>query len=86
VDTPGYMEGTSEQDDMNLVVDYMESLLHQTSSVTTLEDSEVIGVVSGSGGILVDVVLYLLPPCKSALNTTTLLLLTISRPGYNKGR
>ncbi|KZM19813.1 uncharacterized protein EKO05_0004233 [Ascochyta rabiei] len=62
VDTPGYIEGRSEQDDMNLVVEYVESLLHQTASMTTLEDGKMVEVVSGSGGILVDVVIYLLPP------------------------
>jgi hypothetical protein len=65
VDTPGYIHDSSEQDDMNLVVEYLESLLHQTSSVTTMEEGEIIGVISGSGGILVDVVLYLLPPSES---------------------
>ena len=64
MDTPGYVEAGSEQEDMGLVVEYLESLLHQTASVTTMEDGEMIGVVSGSGGILVDVVLYLLPPSK----------------------
>jgi hypothetical protein len=64
VDTPGYLEGSSEQDDMNLVIKYLESLLHQTASITNLADGELVGVISGSGGILVDVVLYMLPPSK----------------------
>ncbi|KAF1933929.1 uncharacterized protein M421DRAFT_414979 [Didymella exigua CBS 183.55] len=64
VDTPGYVEGSLEHDDMNLVVEYLESLLHQTASVTNMEDGEIVGVISGSGGILVDVVLYMLPPNK----------------------
>lgn len=62
VDTPGYLAGSSEQDDMSLVVEYLESLLQQTASITNLEDGELVGVISGSGGILVDVVLYMLPP------------------------
>lgn len=62
VDTPGYIEGSSEQDDMNLVIEYLESLHHQTASITNLEDGELVGVISGSGGILADVVLYMLPP------------------------
>lgn len=64
VDTPGYVEGNLEQDDTDLVIDYLESLLHQTASVTSLDDGEIVGLISGSGGILVDVVLYLLPPSK----------------------
>ena len=62
VDTPGYLDGSSEHEDMNLVVEYVESLLHQTASVTNMEDGELVGLISGSGGILVDVVLYMLPP------------------------
>ena len=62
IDTPGYAEGSSGQEDTDLVVNYLESLLHQTASVTTLDDGEMVGLVSGSGGVLVDAVLYLLPP------------------------
>ena len=63
VDTTGYSQDSAEKD-MSMVVDYVESLLYQTSSVTTLEDNDVLGVVSGSGGVLVDVVIYLLPSSK----------------------
>ncbi|KAJ4374015.1 hypothetical protein N0V83_002754 [Neocucurbitaria cava] len=62
VDTPGCGPGASEKDDMNLVVDYVESLLYQTSSIPSMEDGDVLGVVSGNGGVSIDVVLYLLPP------------------------
>jgi hypothetical protein len=64
VDTPGFTRGSTERDDMDLVIDYIESLLLQTSSVTTMEDSDVLGVVSGIGGVSIDVVFYLLPPGK----------------------
>ncbi|KAH8723942.1 Septin-domain-containing protein [Phaeosphaeriaceae sp. PMI808] len=64
VDTPGFSRGPTEKEEMDLVVDYVESLLLQTSSVTTMEDSDVLGVVSGNGGVSIDVVLYLLPPNK----------------------
>ena len=66
MDTPGYGPDLLEKDDMNLVVDYVESLLYQTSSVPSMEDSDMLGIVSGSGGVSVDVVLYLLPPSKSS--------------------
>lgn len=62
VDTPGFSRGTSEKKDIDKVLNYVESLLLQTSSVTTMEDNDVLGVVSGSGGVAVDVVFYLLPP------------------------
>ncbi|KAF2109156.1 Septin-domain-containing protein [Lophiotrema nucula] len=62
IDTPGFAKGASNGDDTGLVANYVESLLHQTSSVTSLEDSDLLGVVSGRSGVHVDVVFYLLPP------------------------
>ena len=50
---------------MDLVIHYLESLFCQTSSIHTLGDSDILGVASGNGGVLVDVVLYLLSPSKS---------------------
>lgn len=47
---------------MDLVISYLESLFCQTSSVHTLEDSEILGLVSGVGGVSVDIVFYLLSP------------------------
>ncbi|KAF2867894.1 Septin-domain-containing protein [Massariosphaeria phaeospora] len=62
VDTPGFKKDVTGLDDINLVVDYVESLLFQTSSITALEDNDVLGVVSGTGGVSVDLVVYLLSP------------------------
>ncbi|KAF2476193.1 uncharacterized protein BDR25DRAFT_252050 [Lindgomyces ingoldianus] len=62
IDTPGYKRGSSSTDEMNLVVEYVESLLHRNALTDSMEDSELLGVVSGNGGIQVDVVLYLLSP------------------------
>ncbi|EMD89827.1 hypothetical protein COCHEDRAFT_1225432 [Bipolaris maydis C5] len=64
VDTPGYFPGPTEADDIGTVVNYVESLFYQTSSVVSLEDSDALGLVSGNGGVLVDVVIYLLAPGK----------------------
>ncbi|USP82675.1 hypothetical protein yc1106_09949 [Curvularia clavata] len=64
VDTPGYSPGPTEGEDMGAVINYVESLFYQTSSVISLEDSDALGLVSGSGGVLVDVVIYLLSPGK----------------------
>lgn len=64
VDTPGF-KPASKADDMNHVIDYVESQLYQTTSMTTLDDNDLVGIVGGNGGISVDVVLYLLPPGKS---------------------
>jgi hypothetical protein len=47
---------------MDTVVDYVESLLYHTASVTAMDDSDVLGLVSGNGGASIDLVIYLLPP------------------------
>lgn len=64
VDTPGYTTSSASaaQEEQNLVVEYIESLLHQNISPASMEDSELLGVVSGNGGVQVDVVFYLLSP------------------------
>jgi hypothetical protein len=64
VDTPGYSGDDSKAEDIGRVIDYVEGLLYQTTSVSSMDDSDLFGVISGSGGIAVDVVLYLLPPRK----------------------
>lgn len=64
VDTPGISSRSCEEDAASAIVSYVESLMHQTASIHTLDESDVLGVVSGSGGVLVDVVIYLLPPGK----------------------
>lgn len=65
MDTPGYSGDASKAEDMGRVIDYIENLLYQTTAVSSMDDSDLVGVISGSGGIVVDVVLYLLPPRKS---------------------
>jgi hypothetical protein len=67
IDTPGYGKAAPNTDEHNLVVDYVESLLYQNASVTSMEDSDLLGVISGSGGVQVDVVFYLLSPSKWTL-------------------
>jgi hypothetical protein len=69
---------------MNMVIDYVESLLYQTSSLTTLEDSDAVGMVSGCGGVLIDAVIYLLPPSKSIGRSLCTVLIPV-RPGYSQG-
>ncbi|KAF1975473.1 hypothetical protein BU23DRAFT_579115 [Bimuria novae-zelandiae CBS 107.79] len=62
VDTPGYSADSSKAEDIGRVVDYVESLFYQTTSVISMDENDLVGVISGSGGIAVDVVFYLLPP------------------------
>lgn len=64
MDTPGYSATASSVDEQNLVVEYVESLLRQTSSVGSMDDSDVIGIIGGSGGVQVDLILYLMKPSR----------------------
>jgi hypothetical protein len=74
VDTPGYRTGTPSVDDQNLVVDYVESLLYQNASISSMEDSDLVSVISGSGGVQVDLVFYLLSPGNDFSSSSGLLL------------
>jgi hypothetical protein len=57
VDTPGHgMSGAADQ-----VVHYLEGLLHRNASFSSVNDSELLTVLSGGGGVQVDVVLYMFP-------------------------
>ena len=58
VDTPGF----TSPEDQNLIVEYVESLFYKNAAVTAMEDSDLVGIISGNGGVQVDVVFYLLDP------------------------
>jgi hypothetical protein len=58
VDTPGHgKSGATDQ-----VIRYVESLLHRNASITAITDSELLNVLSGGGGVQVDVVLFMVSP------------------------
>ncbi|TID12924.1 hypothetical protein E6O75_ATG10108 [Venturia nashicola] len=57
IDTPGSSPTWTEEH----VVRYIESLLLKNASITTLSDSELLNALSGSGGVQVDVVIYVVP-------------------------
>ncbi|KAF2197820.1 hypothetical protein GQ43DRAFT_423752 [Delitschia confertaspora ATCC 74209] len=62
VDTPGFGRSSSATKEIIAVVDYVESLLVQNATVGTMDDNDLLGVISGNGGVQVDVVIYLLSP------------------------
>lgn len=62
IDTPGFGKGTTNAEDINLVIDYVESLMYQNASLPSMEDTDLLAVIGGHGGLQVDLVLYLLPP------------------------
>ncbi|KAK1968072.1 heat shock protein [Colletotrichum sublineola] len=65
VDTPGYQETCRPVDTVNQVSQYVESHL-QKNRLDGLEDSSVLKTISGSGGLLVDAVLYTIPSSAEA--------------------
>lgn len=49
------------------VVQYVESHLEKCSSLDRLNDGDMVNMLSGNGGSLVDVVLYLVPHSESSI-------------------
>jgi len=60
VDTPGYGNTTSCMESITPVVDYVQSHLRRASSIEGMGDSDLISILSGNGGSLVDVVFYVI--------------------------
>ncbi|KAK1595202.1 Septin-domain-containing protein [Colletotrichum navitas] len=60
VDTPGYQETCRPVDTVGQVSQYIESHL-QKNRLDGLEDPDVLKIIGGSGGLLVDAVLYTIP-------------------------
>ena len=60
VDTPGYGHGLSKMEAIESVLQYVESQLRRSFSPPSEGDSDIVGLLSGSGGSQVDVVLYLI--------------------------
>lgn len=55
VDTPGLQSGAESA---SVVLDYLEGLFHKMHSMAEMSSSEVLGIVAGTGGAQVDVVLF----------------------------
>ena len=60
IDTPGNGSNGVAQH----VVQFLESLLHRNASISAMNDSDLLGILSGSGGVQADVILYVIPPGK----------------------
>ncbi|EFQ33263.1 heat shock protein [Colletotrichum graminicola M1.001] len=65
VDTPGYQETCRPVDTVGQVSQYVESHL-QKNRLDGLEDPDVLKTIGGSGGLLVDAVLYTIPSSAEA--------------------
>ena len=60
VDTPGYGNGLSKMEGIESVLQYVESQLRRSFSPPSEGESDIVGLLSGSGGSQVDVVFYLI--------------------------
>jgi len=58
IDTPGFDSSQEHTDNADAVVQYIEALLHRNASMATMSDSDLLSMLSGNGGVQVDVVLY----------------------------
>jgi len=67
VDTPGYGASDSDSKEADSVMRYIEASLHKNVSVAGMSDGDLLSVLSGNGGVQVDVVLYLFSHRKSIL-------------------
>ncbi|KAF9635684.1 Cell division protein GTP binding protein [Lasiodiplodia theobromae] len=66
VDTPGFDSTNNSPAQMEPIVHYIESLLHRNASLSAMSDSDLLGILSGNGGVQVDVVFYMLKPSDGA--------------------
>jgi hypothetical protein len=57
VDTPG-LNKNSNASQVDPVTQYIEALLHQNASISVMTDNDLLNVLTGNGGVQVDVVLY----------------------------
>jgi len=57
VDTPGLSKSSSTSQ-VDPVIQYIEALLHQNASISAMNDNDLLNVLTGNGGVQVDVVLY----------------------------
>lgn len=60
VDTPGYSSGLSKTETIEAVSQYIESQLRKSFAPPSESESDILGLLSGSGGSQVDLVLYLI--------------------------
>jgi hypothetical protein len=59
IDSPGFVATSSSRTAEQPLLKYLETLFHRNAAVTELGDSDLLGVLSGAGGVQVDVVLYI---------------------------
>lgn len=61
IDTPGTFDDISVQSYGKCLVEHIETLLWRSQSFTSFSDGEVLSILSGNGGVQVDLVIFMLP-------------------------
>ena len=60
IDTPGFDDDSSFERHSASLLQYITNSLHRNASLASLNDSDLVSILNGSGGTQVDVVLYLI--------------------------
>ena len=68
IDSPGFDPSASSNFSERPLLRYLEDLLHRNASIGAMSDADLLGVLSGVGGVQVDVVLYV---CQSGGQSLT---------------
>jgi hypothetical protein len=59
IDSPGFDSGSALKFEQQPLVRYLEILFHKNTAITELGGSDLLGVLSGAGGVQIDIVLYI---------------------------
>jgi hypothetical protein len=62
IDSPGFDSGNALTLERQPLIRYLETLFHKNAAITEMGSSDLLGVLSGAGGVQIDVVLYICSP------------------------
>ncbi|KIW02567.1 uncharacterized protein PV09_06022 [Verruconis gallopava] len=65
IDTPGIETSSKMPVEKHALVEYLETLFQKNVAMTEMSSADLLGVLSGAGGVQVDVVLYICEPAES---------------------
>lgn len=58
IDTPGIMDLAYIPNASNEVIQFVERLLRSNASLSSLSDGDLLSILSGNGGVQVDLIIY----------------------------
>jgi hypothetical protein len=68
IDTPGFDAKSELRADKQALVAHLEQLFQRNAAMPELSASEMLGILSGAGGVQVDVVLYICSPAGTLIS------------------